>query len=226
MYNFLIPCIDTDSLTVSKPDGSEFSKEEINTLTKELNDQFDEMIKWEFEFYIPKMLILKAKNYKWVEEDGTVKTKGSAFKDGKSPPMFKQFKNQIAEYLLNDKESEILKLYYSYVKATKNITDIKPYAKKITITDKVLKPTRTNEQKQFDALKGRKPQMGDKMYVYFKSDQTISLVEDWDGDYDRIQLIKNLFMSLKIFSNVIKIEEYPNLTLKKNKTLLEQLDNE
>ena len=57
-HNFIIPVVDTDSITICKPDGGEFSQEEIDKLTQEINSLTDELISWEYEFYVPKMVVL------------------------------------------------------------------------------------------------------------------------------------------------------------------------
>ena len=237
-HDFLVIGGDTDSVTLCKQDMSEFSQEELDKLTEEINSISDELIRWEFEFYIPKMIVLKAKNYIMKFPDGKIKTKGSAIRDQKKPKILQQFVNEVIQYLIDDKQSELITLYHSYVKQTFNIQDITPWAKKLTITDKITgcvghetlnkeekkeKGLRKNETDVYDALKGRYVQEGDKILVYFNNNNGLSMVEDWDGTYDQDALLKNLYNSIQIFANIIDMDQFLNYTLKRNKKTLGEL---
>jgi len=236
-HDFIIGPTDTDSVSFSKADMSEFSKEERDLLLKEINELSPEFIEWEDDGYYEVCIVLKAKNY--VLWDGKKKTvKGSSLKDGKSPPILKKFKQDVIDLLIDDKQSELITLYHSYVKQTFNIQDITPWAKKLTITDKITgcvghetlskeekkeKGLRKNETDVYDALKGRYVQEGDKILVYFNNNNGLSMVQDWDGTYDQDALLKNLYSSMQIFGNIIDMEQFLNYTLKRNKKVLETL---
>jgi DNA polymerase elongation subunit (family B) len=239
-HNFKISILDTDSLTISKQNNEEFTQEEIDELTKEINQISPEMIKWEFEFYIPKILVLKSKNYVLVDFKGHKTVKGSALKDQKRAPILLQFMQDIVDILLEEgKEPEINQLYFKYIKMTKDIKDIAPWCKKVTITDKIFKckghetlskqelkdlKLRANETKVYDALKGRHVQEGDKIYTFFLESRAVSLLEDFNGDYSRLDLIKGLYNCLKVFKNVIDMDLFLNYSLKSYKEELGAVD--
>ncbi len=237
MFNYRLLNLDTDSILINKYDNSTWSEQEQTEFLKALNDQFPELIKFDHDGVFQKIVILKAKNYA-LYDGKKLKIKGSALKDSKSPPIIKKFKQEIIDYFLNEKQSQLIHLYNQYVKLTFNIKDISPWAKKVTITDKIkqckgheilskeekkAKGIRKNESDVYDALKGRYVQEGDKIYVYFNVNGNLSMIEDWQIDYDQTALLKNLYGSIKIFKNVIDIEQFPNYTLKRNKKALESL---
>jgi hypothetical protein len=239
-YNFNLVNGDTDSIMVNKADGSPFTKEEQSKLLEELNSIFPEHISWDADGYFPKVLILKAKNYVMVDESGKKKIKGSALKDAKKPRIFLDFIREVVDYLLDERQNEIGELYKSYVKKTFDIKDIKLWSKKITITDKILKckgyeymtdeqikekKLRANEWKVWDAIKHREFQEGDKVYVFFKNDETLCVAEEYTTDYNQMKLVKNLHDCLKVFKNVVDISIYPNYALKKNKAQLLDFSN-
>ena len=180
-HNFIISILDTDSLTISKPDSSEFKPDEINKLTEEINKISDELIRWEFEFYIPKIIVLRAKNY--ILYDGKkIKTKGSATTDQKREPAIREMVNKIIEAMCFDKEHTLVDIYKQYVKEAINVTDISRWAQKKSITEPVLKcrgyekytkeqlkakEMRPNETNIWDAVKNEElVQQGDKVYIY------------------------------------------------------------
>jgi hypothetical protein len=238
-YNFIVNTLDTDSLTIVKQNGGEFNKEEINNLTDDLNSLFPELINWEFEFYVPKMLVLKSKNYIIDYGNNKRKIKGSSLKDQKSSKKILQFKSDIIDLLLNEQNDEIINLYHKYVKETKEITDILPWSKKLTVTEKIfkckghesldkeekkLKGIRANETSVYDAIKHKSFQEGDKIWVYYNQNDGLTLADEFDGKYDRKSFLKNLFTSLQIFKLVIDTSPYLNYTLKRNQTILGELD--
>jgi len=232
MNNLILCNVDTDSFSVCKPDQAPWTKEEKDNFIKDLNSQFPELIYWDDDGIYSKFLVLKSKNYVLVDETGKIKIKGSSLKDQKRPKMILQFINDFINILLEEKPEKLVPLYESYVKLTANIIDIKPWSKKLTITDKIFKckdhanltkeekkeaKLRKNETDVYDALKDRQVQEGDKIWVYFNNNGGLSMVEDWAGDYDRKALLKNLFTATQIFKNVIDPIQFKNYTLKKNK---------
>lgn len=226
MNNFEVIACDTDSLFFKKPDGSSFSKEEITTLQTSLNSLYPKTICWELNGYFPVIVSAAAKNYLIKSEDGSIKFKGSALRDPKKQRALVEFIQTFINLMAEDRESEIPTLYNKYVKEINDLKDISRFVSKKTVTASVLNPERTNEQKILDALKGEEVQEGDKVYVYFKSDRTLSLQKHFDGDYDKKGLLDSLFKSAMIFVNIYPVKtNLLNYALKRNKTALESLIN-
>jgi hypothetical protein len=112
-------------------------------------------------------------------------------------------------------------LYNTYVKEIFNVYDIKRWVTKKTITDKVLNPKRTNEQKVLDCIQGTEYVEGDKIYTFFKSDESLCLVENFSGDYHVDKLLEKLYKTGLVFVSVLDIDNlFINYKLKKNKKLL------
>ncbi len=122
-----------------------------------------------------------------------------------------------------NKNEKLLNLYKSYVKQCFGIKDMTLWSKKITVTESVLNPKRTNEQKILDAIGDKHVQEGDKLYVFFKKDESLCLLENFTGEYDEMVLVEKLYKTLCIFENVINIDAFPKYHLKKNKKNLEDL---
>ena len=137
-HNFNISGFDTDSLTINKYNGEEFTKEEINSLTIELNSLFPELIRWEFEFYIPKIIVVKSKNY--ILFDGKkIKTKGSSIRDQKKEPALREMIDEIINAFVYDKQETLVDIYHKYIREALNITDITRWSSKKTITEAIIK---------------------------------------------------------------------------------------
>lgn len=180
-HNFTISVIDTDSLTISKPDGGEFTEDEIENLTKEINTISDDLVKWEYEFYIPKMIIVKSKNYIMDYGDGEVKTKGSSIRDQKKEPILREMMNEFIQAMLDDKLDTLPFIYEKYCNMARNVTDIKPWCQKKTVTKSILNckgheklskeekkelGIRKNETDVWDAIKDKHVQEGDKIWLH------------------------------------------------------------
>ena len=226
--NYTVPVVDTDSITICKQDFSEFSKEELDKLTEDLNSKFDELINWEFEFYNPKIIVLKSKNY--ILYDGKkIKVKGSALKASTKCPALKELIKSIIDYLVyNDTidNQALTKIYESYVKEATNVKDIKRWATRKTISDKVLESDRTNEAKVREAIAGTEIVEGDRCYVYYKEDSSLSLVENFDGNYNKTRLLKNVYDTAQIFDTVLDCDVlFLNYSLKRNQQKLQELLN-
>lgn len=223
-HDFLIVNCDTDSITICKPKGGKFSKEEEDTLLNELNSLMDEGIIWEDDGSYKKFLVIKAKNY--VTDDGkSVKFKGSSLKDSKKEPKLKEFMLKVADLLMNNRPDHIFFLYQQYVREIQDIQDMKLWSKKVNVTKKILdvekaeKP-RENELKPFRAIKGKGYREGDKAYMYYLPNEELALLEDFDGEYNVNTYLKKLYKTLVIFENVIDVKLFANYTLSKNKGLL------
>ena len=223
MHDFQLVNADTDSISFCRRDGTPFSKEEQTALLAELNSLYPEKINWEHDGIFKKVVVLKAKNYILQTEDGKVKTKGSAIKATLKEPALKEFINRTVQLILDDKD-EFKALYDSYVKEILNITDISRWCSKKSITAAVLDPKRTNEQKVFDIIQGKELVEGDKIYIYFKEDGSLSLREDFANDHCRKTLLKKLYNTSEVFESVLMTEElYLNYSLKRNQKALEAM---
>lgn len=218
----LVNC-DTDSISYCKSDNSEFSEQERNSLIDDLNNLYPERICFEDDGYYKTVLVLKAKNY--VLWDGKkIKTKGSALKATTKEKALKELINETIELLLNDKKDHVEQVYEKYVKEALNVSDISRWASRKSITEAILNPERTNEQKVADALEGEEFQPGDRRYFYFKSDGSLSLAENFNGDYDKYKLIEKIWKTFQIFSTVlIDIKNLPKYHLKTKRHLLEKM---
>ena len=186
-HDFIIAPTDTDSISFCKKDGSEFSKEELRSLLKELNEISPDLITWEDDGYYKKVLVLRAKNYilydptKEKEKDRK-QIKGSAFKSSTKEPAMMQMMQEIVNAILDDKQDTILSIYEKYVDEALNIKDINRWSQKKTVTEAVmncrgyekyspeslkLKGIRPNETNVWDAIKHEELiQQGEKYYLY------------------------------------------------------------
>ena len=220
---FVLVNCDTDSISYCKTDYSEFSEQERIVLLKDLNSLYPEKISFEDDGYYKTVVVLKAKNY--VLWDGKkLKTKGSAIKATTKEPALKELISETIQYILDGREAEIVNLYHKYVKEALNVADMGRWASRKSITEAIINPERTNEQRVADALEGEEFQPGDRKFFYFKSDGTLSLLENFDGDYDRYRLIEKIWKTLQIFSTVlIDIKTLPKYHLKTKRHLLESV---
>lgn len=223
-HDFTLVNADTDSISFCKPDQTEFTEEEQENLLQELNSLFPEKIKFESEGIFSHVIVLKAKNYVLKKAGEKPKYKGSAIKATTKEPRLQDFiKDIIKEIGLG--RGDYLKVYNQYVKEIMNIKDINGWCTKKTITDKVQLNERTNEKKVRDIIQGTEYREGDKIYCYFKSDKSLGLRENFNGDYCKDTLLKKLYATVKIFDKIIDISIFSNYSLKKNKVKLEEFLN-
>lgn len=220
-HNFIIGPTDTDSISFTKPDMTPFSKEEIKKLVLEINSISPEFMDWDDDGYFPVCIVSKAKNY--ILYDGKkLKIKGSAFKSSTRSIALKEFMQEIIWTIIKE-EYKYEEIYNKYVKEIQNVQDIKRWATKKTLTDKVEESERTNEAKVRDALEGSEYSQGEKFYVFYKEDDSLCLVENFKGEYNKKRLLKNLYDCSKVFETILNPFPFTNLTLKKNKELLENI---
>lgn len=222
MNNFQLVNCDTDSIMVCKSDGKPFTKDERKIHLQALNGSFPDLINWEEEDYFSKVIILKAKNYIMKNEEGKLIIKGSALKSSKTSIALKEFINEIIISILEDK-NDYIEVYNKYLLEIKNVKEINRWAKKITITEKVLNAERTNEQKVLDAIENSDYNEGDKVYCYYAENDELKLAENFNGDYSRTRLIKALFDTSKVFQNILGKEVFKNYSLKRNKKELYEI---
>jgi hypothetical protein len=224
MHNFKLVNADTDSISFCKSDQSSFSIEEQECLIDEINKLLPEHIKFSNDGYFTKVIILKAKNYIMKTENGNVKYKGSSLRSPTLESALSEFIHKIVNTMLDDKDN-FQEIYLEYVKEISNIKDIKRWSCRKTITDKIYTSERTNETKVKDALEESEYVEGDRIWMYYKSDDTLSLVENFDGDYNKERLYKKLHMTGKRFETLFPEwkEIFPNYSLKRNEGALNEI---
>ena len=222
-YDFILGPCDTDSISFCKKDQSPFSKEEMALLLAELNTLFHETIKFEYDGYFPKVIAIKTKNYILLNDKGDLKVKGSGLKKSTSEKAIKEYFKEFINCLVYDKQEELVPLYNKYIKEAMNVQDMSRWVTRKTITSKVLEGTRTNETKVVDAIEGTDYKEGDRVYTFYRPDESLCLLENFDGEYDRMKLVKKIHTATKTFSTVIDIGLFTNYSLKKNKEALDKL---
>lgn len=221
--NFILANLDTDSISICKPDMSKFSPQEDIDLLNDLNSYFPEEIKFspdgEFEVFV----VLKSKNY--IMYDGKkIKLKGSSLKSSTLEPALKDFLNEMIDAIVFDKMEELIPIYQKYLKVVCNITDIKPWAKKMSLSPTTFNSTRTNETKVIDAIKGSEYGSGDRIYVYPTVDGTLKLAERFEMDHDVNVYLKKLHNTTKRFETIMDVKSmFINYSLKKSKEALTKL---
>jgi hypothetical protein len=226
-HDFILGPVDTDSISFCKPDMSPFTEEEREALLNEINALMPSGVQYADDGYFETAIVIKAKNY--VLWDGKkLKYKGSAIKATTKEPALQQFIKDIIQIILDNRETEVIhkksqQLYMNYVSEIMDVKDIKRWSSKKTITDKVLKNERTNEAKVRDAISDSEYVEGDKIYVYFKEDGSLGLVENYNNDHDRTKLLKKLHSTVKTFETVLPVKElFINYSLVKTyKTLVD-----
>ncbi len=221
MHNYILGPVDTDSVSLCKPDMSPFTAEERTALLNEINSKFPELIKYADDGYFPRCIALKAKNY--ILFDGQkIKVKGSSLKATTKSQALKDFTNDIIKTMVytenvDEIPAKLQEVYAHYVEEAMNVKDIKRWSARKTLSSTMQESERTNETKVMDALKGSDYREGDRFFVYYKSDDTISLAERFDGDYNKSRLLKNLYDTISIFDTVLEVKKlFPNHSLKKN----------
>lgn len=222
-YNFDIGPTDTDSISFCKQDHSPFPSSEIKSLLKELNDISPDMMVWEDDGYYKTVIAVRAKNYILQKQDGTIIYKGNSIKAPMKEIALREFIKCIIDEILNGTEN-FTKVYNEYIKEIMNIKDISRWSSKKTITPAVLNPKRTTEQKIKDTLVGTEYVEGDKIRVFFKSDESLCLQEKFDGDYHKDRMLEKLYDTAFLFDTILITENlFINYKLKKNKKLLDTL---
>lgn len=219
----LINC-DTDSITFCSIDNKDLSDDIRKSLLEEINNMYPPRIRFEDDGYYKSIIVLKAKNY--ILYDGKkIKVKGSALKDAKKELALKEFLFKVIDSIINN-TNHYDQIYHAYIKEAMNVTDITRWSSKKTISAKVLTSERSNESKIRDAIDGEEIVEGDKVWVYFKSDNSLGLADSFDGDYNKERMLEKVYKTALVFENVLDKSIFLNYKLKRNKPLLEKLLNE
>lgn len=219
----VIANVDTDSILFGYDTFQPIPRLERETIQKGFNEQFPSSISWEDDGYYPKVIIAKAKNYILQDETGKVKYKGSSFKSPTLEPALQEFLRAIINAILKD-ETNYTEIYLKYVREINNITDIKRFASRKTISNKTLESERTNESKIRDAIEESDYVEGDRIWTYFKSDKSLALVENFDGNYDKNVLLSKLYKASLRFETVLDTKSlFLNYSLKRSQKALEEI---
>lgn len=224
-HDLILNGCDTDSIMVSRADGSVFSLEEQKMLVDELNSLFEEGISWEEDGAFDKVVYLKAKNYILYDGD-KIKIRGSSLKDSKKEEAIRNFINEIIDMMIFDRIN-YTDVYNKYILEALNITNqeqIKKWSSKKTLTNKVYTSERANETKLLDAIKGTDYREADKVWTFFKNDDSQCLAEKFDGDYSQKRLLQKLFKASKVFETVLPVKSlFLDYSLKRNQKFLTSL---
>lgn len=226
MHNFTLTNLDTDSISFCKPDFSKFTQEEDIELLDNLNSLFPEEIKFspdgEFEVFI----VLKSKNY--IMYDGEkIKIKGSSLKSSTLEPILKQLLNECIECLVFDRQHDLLNVYNKYIDMVDNITDIKPWCTKKSLSPTTFASERKNETDIIDAIKGTDYVSGDRIYLFSKAIEVETgefykvgvkkgqpktkivnswcLAEHFDGNYDKNKYYEKIHSTMNRFETIIDV---------------------
>lgn len=213
---------DTDSIMFCKHDQSPFNEEEQNYLLNGLNSLYPEKIHWEHDGVYKSVIVVKTKNY--ILYDGKkIKQKGSAIKATTKEPALKEFIDVLLLAILENKNN-YEEIYNNYVLEIFNIQDILRWSSKKTVTESVLNPKRTNEQKIKDAIADIEVLEGDKIYLYFTKDDKLKRFDLFEGDHDPYIMLKKLYKTAQIFNTVLDTKTlFPDYSLKKHKLKLSEL---
>lgn len=252
-HNFILGPVDTDSVSICKPDMSIFTDDEQQMLLDEINSQMPKLIKFAHDGYFKSCLALKAKNYILQKFNGEKKIKGSAFKTSSKEPILKCLMEDFVDIMLNDNDQkQLLSVYMKYINKALNPKDIKEWSQKKTITKAILNcaadpEARLNERKIYDAINGRQVQEGEKLYVYpavigynvetkeYKNGkikekripiEVLKDIQDYNNDHDADKLLERVYATVKIFANVLDMDQFIDYSKPKNRQLLERLPNE
>lgn len=227
MNTFKIIAVDTDSVFFKKEDETPFTEDEQEQLLTELNTLYPPTIEWELNGFFPKVLTLKAKNY-CLYDGKTIKYKGSSIKSSTLETALKEFIDEIVKAILNDQVPEIPTIYLNYVKRIHKIDskeEMKKWCSKKTLTERVYESDRANETKILNAIKDSEYTNGDKVWVYYKDDETLGLVDNFNNDYNKTRLLEKLYKTSTRFKALVDQSLFKNYKLKKNQKELQELLN-
>lgn len=221
-HNFILANGDTDSIAFKKPDQSPFTPEEQEALLKELNALMPPHIVWKNDKHYRRFIVFAAKNYA-LDDGKKVKIKGNSIKATKKGPALRRFIREVVDALLADRKSHVFWIYLNYAKQILELTDIAEWCFKVTVTKSVLEPKVTFQKKILAAIGNTPVREGDKIYCFYKPDESICLRENFTGEFCRDRLLKNLYDSLNVFGRVLDTDLFPNFATKKGKELLASL---
>lgn len=195
-------------------------------LIKELNSLYSEVIEWENDGYYPKTLIVAPKNYVLVKENGGWIMKGNSLKATMKEPALARMIDDFLRALIEKRSDELVDIYNSYVVKAGNIgtvDEMREWASKKTVTKAVLVGGRTNEARIMEAIDGTDYSEADKIRVFFETDTKVSLVENFNGTYDKRRLYAKIHGNIKTFKNLIDMSLFTNYSFKRSQTSLDKI---
>jgi DNA polymerase elongation subunit (family B) len=229
-HDFIIAPSDTDSISFCKRDMSPFTQDEIKVLLVQINDQSPEKVLWEDDGVYKTIIALKAKNYVLYSPEAKkpLKIKGSALKGSTRPEAIKELIKTFIETMAytedrDEMQAKLQEIYCKYVEEAMNVTDIKRWSARKTLSSTMQESERKNETKVIDAIKGTDYREGDRFFVFRMPDESLRLAEHFDGVYDKPSLLKNIFNTAEIFDTVLPVKTlFPNHSLKKQFAKLQE----
>jgi hypothetical protein len=125
----------------------------------------------------------------------------------------------------------LISLYEQTIISVHNITEIRPFTTKKSISKKILYPERTTEAKIFEAVKHLTPREGDKFYLFYThgidpyaKDCDLCEEKRWSkGMENPVKLMQRVYDTMVIFSNLIDIKQFTKYHLKTKKKDLDLL---
>ena len=218
--NYQLVNVDTDSFSYSV--GARLTDEEFNRHISAINDLFPDNIIWENDGQYKKFVVVKTKNYVTQTYDSIVVIKGSGLRATMKEPALKEFITRSIDLLLEDKEEELVELYEEYIEEISVISDITRWCSKKNITKSVIEAKATTQKRILASLNGRKAVEGDRIYVFFDTKESLCMLEDFKGEYDKDKLYEKAYKTVKIFDTILDCDLFINYKLKRNKKLLEK----
>ncbi len=207
---YVVVNADTDSFSYVGPKG--YTDDDFKSDITELNALFPELIEWEDDGCYKQVIVVKTKNY--ILDDGkNVTIKGSALKATMKEPALKQMLKDIIHYLLKGSPYLIPIVYDNYIgriDQIKTTVDMSNWVFKKTITKSILEGQGTTERKIRTALKTKHVQEGDKVFGFFKEDESISLLEHFDGNYSKKKLYEKTYKTLCVFDTLFSMDLIPD----------------
>lgn len=223
---FSIVNADTDSFSYTAPKG--YTEDEFKQDIDELNNLYEDLIIWEDDGFYKKVIVVKTKNY--ILDDGKrVSIKGGSLKATMKEPALKQMINDIIRAMLKDAPYTIPLIYKKYVDMVSDIetkNDMAQWASKKTITDSVLTGTDATAQKMRAALGKMYVQEGDKVFVFFKGDESLCLRENFDGDFSKKRLYEKVYKTLCVFDTLFNMKLLPDYSKVTHIKKLKEFENE
>jgi DNA polymerase elongation subunit (family B) len=198
---------DTDSISFTVPDSDPAY---LKGLLAEVNGIMREGIRFEDDGFFPKFVILKAKNYIMLTQDGKIKLKGSALKSSKIEKGVRSFYDRCIRALLGLSSESLPQTYTDVCLGLSKLTSMSEWSSKKTISERTVKPAprkdgKVLENKILSALAGKHYQLGDKFDFYFTNEGKLKVLSDYDPtnpDHDLKRLLGKIYRAASVFDSV------------------------